>query len=267
VKLYYWNGRRNFGDELNLFLLPRLAPDLLDEDDSCLFLGIGTIMNQRVPPEPLKVVFSSGTGYGTSPLVDDRWHFYCVRGPLTQRALGIAEDTVATDAGILVRDYFKRRNNGTQDFGFMPHWSNDRRPLMRSVRSEDVLPISPMRSPEEVIGDISKVRILITESLHGAIVADSLRIPWIPIKLSENVLEFKWRDWCSTVGIEYQPWSFSAAIPARGLLGRWQARPFASELRACCRAGKPVLSREGVVSGLCDVLKERLLRLRRDWQY
>ena len=265
MKLYYWSDRRNFGDELNLYIIPRLAPDLLDDDDSTLFLGIGTVMNEKVPTRPRKIVFSSGIGYSSKPLLDDRWHFYCVRGPLTQDALGLPDGTAVSDAGVLIRDYFERRARTSHHFGFLPHWSHDNRPLKRVAKAEGLMPISPMRSPEDVIRDIAQVEVLVTESLHGAIVADSLRIPWIPVKLDDNILDFKWHDWCATVGIEYRPTEFSADLPEGGLRGRRTVRPFADQLRECCRTEKPVLSKEGVISDLCEILKERLHQIQLEW--
>lgn len=38
--------------------------------------------------------------------------------------------------------------------------------------------------------------------MHGAIVADTYRIPWIPIKLYPYINEFKWNDWALSLNIE-----------------------------------------------------------------
>ncbi len=89
---YYRDGIGNFGDDLNAWLWPRLIPDLLDDNPDTLFLGIGTLLNNRLPSRPRKVVFGTGAGYGESlPSLDERWRIYCVRGPLTAMALGLPE--------------------------------------------------------------------------------------------------------------------------------------------------------------------------------
>ncbi len=45
MKIYTYRGEMpNFGDELNNWLLPKVFPNLFDDDDSRLFLGIGSIL-------------------------------------------------------------------------------------------------------------------------------------------------------------------------------------------------------------------------------
>jgi hypothetical protein len=91
VKLYCWRGRtRNFGDELNLLLWPRLLPGLLDDDDATLFLGIGSVLDARHAPAPVKVVAGAGFGgYQPPPALDENWLVHWVRGPHTARRLGL----------------------------------------------------------------------------------------------------------------------------------------------------------------------------------
>ena len=52
MKLFYWKEDQNFGDAMNVWLWPRLLPSNLDADDSTLFVGIGTLLNHRVPVAP-----------------------------------------------------------------------------------------------------------------------------------------------------------------------------------------------------------------------
>ncbi len=59
--LYYCKTPKgNFGDDLNLWLWPRLAPEVCDEQDSTLFVGIGTILSHHIPAKPVKMVFGAG---------------------------------------------------------------------------------------------------------------------------------------------------------------------------------------------------------------
>src|SRR4051794_17394139 len=96
MRLYYYKDPiGNFGDDLNPWLWPRLISNIFDVNNEIIFLGIGTLLNQkvdrRVAASAFKVVFGSGVGYrkGKLPLIDNRWKFYCVRGPLSAYALSL----------------------------------------------------------------------------------------------------------------------------------------------------------------------------------
>ena len=59
--LYHWRGEeRNFGDELNLLLWPRLLPGMMDNDPAELFLGIGSVLDARHARDTVKLVARPG---------------------------------------------------------------------------------------------------------------------------------------------------------------------------------------------------------------
>ena len=121
--LYYCKTPKgNFGDDLNLWLWPRLAPEVCDEQDSTLFIGIGTILSHHIPPKPVKVVFGAGCGKtGPLPKIDDRWKIYCVRGPLTAARLNLDPALALVDPAILVRRFLNRPAGPKYPVSFMPH--------------------------------------------------------------------------------------------------------------------------------------------------
>jgi len=41
--------------------------------------------------------------------------------------------------------------------------------------------------------------------MHAAIIADTLRVRWIPVVCSKNINTFKWLDWLSMFDIDYTP--------------------------------------------------------------
>ena len=197
----------NFGDELNEWIWPRLLPRPVSEclDDDTMLLGIGSILNHRVPRRPRKkIVLGSGIGYGPLPAVCSNWSFRCVRGPRSRDALGLPVDTPLGDSGVLVREFFSP--SGGPDIGasFMPHvrtaFRGDWRKLCESV---DMNYIDPTGAVEDVTGMIARSRLLVSESLHGTIVADTLRVPWIAVRTSDDILELKWHDWAESVGLRH----------------------------------------------------------------
>ena len=65
MQLYYFKDRHgNFGDDLNPWLWGQLLPEVLRGPSDELFVGIGTLLNHRLPAAPIKHVFGSGHGYG-----------------------------------------------------------------------------------------------------------------------------------------------------------------------------------------------------------
>ncbi len=57
MKLYYFiDPSGNFGDDLNPWIWDRLLPDFFDQNADTLFIGIGTLLNHRIPYAAKKIV-------------------------------------------------------------------------------------------------------------------------------------------------------------------------------------------------------------------
>jgi hypothetical protein len=208
---YYQDPEGNFGDDLNAWLWPRLIPDLLDEDDATLFVAIGSILDRRIPQEPQKILFGAGVGYGLLPVLDERWQICCVRGPLTARALGLPARLGLTDPAALVRTVRTPATSKSHTISFIPHFRTPRQAeaagveLAKLCASLGINYIDPRNGVEHVLTGIETSERVLAEAMHGAIVADALRVPWLPVQLYDQVLNLKWQDWCGSLGMEYNP--------------------------------------------------------------
>ena len=281
--LYYHKDLKgNFGDDLNPWLWDRLLPGFFRGDfphepklrqtspgGETLFIGIGTLLNRNIPQTAKKIVFGSGAGYGPPPTIDGSWDISCVRGPLTAAMLGLARSMAVTDPAVLVRAINFQRGPKTRRISYMPHCSSARNfDWSRICERVGIGFIDPQQSVEEVLRGICSTEILITEAMHGAIVADALRIPWLPVATSPAILELKWHDWCQSLGLQYKP----AKMPALWRLGD-KPSPSArlrsavktvtvhAILRQIIRKGIPLLSADARMEQATDELKERLARL------
>ena len=296
--LYYFRiAHGNFGDALNPWLWPRLAPEACDKNDPTLFLGIGTIMSPRVPAEPIKVVFGSGCGEKTGPQVDAKWFFYGVRGPRTAARVGLPPDMVLSDPAILIRRVALPPQQKRHKLSFMPHHQSTFEADWASLCAEAGLHfIDPRGSVEQVLAEILQTELLLTEAMHGAIVADALRVPWIPVRLYGHFVEFKWRDWAESLSLNpdihvVPPIYQRALISKDGLkqafkktasvIGvgkpKWRtyriqasskrqiAQTF-QKLTTLAREMPPLLSSDSAIQRADDRLFETLGRLRQDWK-
>lgn len=286
MEIYYYKAKRgNFGDDLNMWLWPKLVPELYESDPDVLFVGIGTLLNKSIPAGRRKIVFGSGTGYGDLPQVDDTYKFYCVRGPLTQRAMNLEEGVAITDPAILVQYVLSEANAANklrEGVAFMPHHASMRYVDWESVcASAEIRFISPEAPVEGTLQAIGGSELLLAEAMHGAIVADALRVPWIPVRFGRHINDFKWRDWTSSLGLSYKPhivgkldWLDSVIIPKfigrhrRALIAasKLSALRLPTELRTLASNAAPVLSSEHVSRDLSDRLLERIDTLKRDLQ-
>ena len=204
---YYQDPKGNFGDDLNSWLWPLLLPKVFDDNESELFIGIGTLLNNRLPSLPRKHVFGSGIGYGPPPSVDSNLIVHAVRGYETARVLGLDANVVVTDSAVLVRTVDIDRSERTPHrIGFMPTGhsiqNNDWEAMCKKLGFHY---ISCHWTVEKTLFEMTSCSVLMTEAMHGAIVADALRIPWIPINCYGYVLDLKWKDWLSSVNMTYQP--------------------------------------------------------------
>jgi succinoglycan biosynthesis protein ExoV len=206
MRLRYYEST-NFGDALNPFIFNTLLPDFFDNDPSIDFFGIGSILGfEMVTNARRKVVFSSGFAYGTKPKIDDSYDIFCVRGPLTAKALNLDSKLAIVDGAMLLNCFPLQRQLKKYEYSFMPHWESELKFDWRKIcEKTGVHYISPMQGYQETIEEIQKSKVVIAEAMHAAIVADSLRVPWIPVKAYQGINDFKWSDWTSSLNLPYSP--------------------------------------------------------------
>lgn len=249
MKIFYYQAPvRNFGDDLNAWLWPRVWPDLDQVDQYDWLVGIGTVLDGRLRDLPgRKLVL--GAGYrpnkiGPPPL--DEMTTLAVRGRLTCEALGLNAQLAKGDPAVLVLDAWSHESNDRSGVGFMPHYQTSRAfPLRSVIEDAGLVYIDPEAEVDEVLASLNGVERLVTEAMHGAIVADALGVPWKRIGLYNHVREglesvdFKWADWASVYGLETKAQHMcELPLPARGVLARAVRR--AGRARRLRRVGTEV---------------------------
>lgn len=196
----------NFGDDLNEVFWESIIGQPLETlgGNNTYFLGIGTRLRRKNIPENKKiVVFGAGYGYETiPPKVNSDWDIRCVRGPLTADKLQISQDKVITDPAIMIALLYPSLEKKYK-ISFIPHHlSIDEDNWKEVCESVNINYIDSTQNPDSVIKEINKSELVITESLHGAIIADSFRIPWIPIYTRSHFSTFKWDDWAASMNLK-----------------------------------------------------------------
>jgi succinoglycan biosynthesis protein ExoV len=205
--LHYRSAVANFGDDLNGVLWPALRPGLIDDDPASAFVGIGTIIGMPCDPALKLHVFSSGAG--NDPVENWRGRdvtYWCVRGPISCGLLGLSADVALTDGAILtpLAEGFPRAATPGGATLVIPHFQTlDYPGWPEAVAQSGFELLDPRAEPRQVISRIASARLVLTESLHGAILADTYGIPWRVFATSGNFGSTKFIDWCLSLDIPF----------------------------------------------------------------
>lgn len=297
MKLYYCKypeGRQNFGDALNPWMWEQLLPGILDEDPSSAFIGIGTLINdalpRRTPQAKHRVIFSTGVGYGKDiPVIDESYHIYCLRGPISAQSLNVSSNLAITDGALLLRKLIDQSSVAKKyKFSYMPHYDLAGDGWQRVCDQLGFGYISPSWEIEDILTKIRQTEVLICEAMHGAIVADALRTPWIPVKTNSSILPIKWQDWCASMQLEYQPYSLGRFYQPRSSTGGWakvntsspwdnlltparriqewlRQQKTAQELSKLVKTAKPILSSDARIEEMLTRLESCLEQFKLDF--
>jgi len=216
IKLYWCRGKgekdssqRNFGD----YLSPQLVAHLADRPvryapiKKADLIAIGSIMGRL--QKRRRLLFPSrihvwGTGCGSGDIrYPGHHHYHAVRGRLSLANLNVANpETIAVgDPGLLADQLLEKRpSSKTHQIGFIPHYKNrqDPRLLERLENNPQYRLISVYSSIEAILNQVSQCDFILSSSLHGLIIADSLGIPnqWLKLDVSVGS-DFKFRDYYS----------------------------------------------------------------------
>ncbi|MBF9002141.1 MULTISPECIES: polysaccharide pyruvyl transferase family protein [Vibrio] len=195
---------KNIGDEFNRWFWHEIFEENIEQySDDVLLVGIGTVLNEKLPHANVTHILGSGVGYSDSDVIDSKhWTIHFVRGKLSAKALGIDPLLAISDPGILISRLRVIECSQRYDISFMPHIGIDSPRYKAFI--EDVMGwhyISPSDEEEVILNDIVASGKLVTSAMHGAIIADSYRVPWFPVNTSAEILPFKWHDWFSSLNI------------------------------------------------------------------
>lgn len=156
------------------------------------------------------VVFTSGyapympSTYGEVPNFDcPEFDFRSIRGPITEQFLPQKTQAIPHgDGGLLVSNFIPGAKV-QKGVGLMPHLSTELRfPRIKCLCEElNIKYISPRVEGDVGARMISGLDFLITEAMHGAIVADSYGVPRINITFSKGINLYKWEDYHYGVGL------------------------------------------------------------------
>jgi len=282
---YYHEDEGNFGDDLNAWLWPKALPGLFDgtcrhgqeffeenNREDALFYGIGTILTNRIPPSPIKFIAGSGVGYFSPPKIDDKYRIYFVRGPKSAEKLGLDTSLGITDPALLVRNFLPPLPP-TYKASLMMHCSTAKSGHWKQVSEElGIHYIDPRGTdPIAVIRELIASEYVITESLHGAIIADAYGIPWVPINSMPHVInEFKWLDWCASLELKYEPITMISIYSdeqdgmVRSLKNKAKMLIAERQLKKVLSDSKAYLSKEQLLQQRLEQMQQKLVKLQKD---
>jgi succinoglycan biosynthesis protein ExoV len=224
MKLFYFvSDPPNVGDDLNPWLFDKLLPDLLNNDESELLVGIGTILDSRLPTRKRMNIFGTGVRPPIRVTPDGHWRILALRGPLSADALSVSRSLAVTDPALLAGTYFsyaKPRKIGVPTF--VPHVSSAESEVWQQVcHATQIRYLDPRSGVEPFLQGIADASVVLTEAMHGAILADAFRVPWVPVRSQSHKFEgdlvstFKWKDWCASVNLEYVPLKLPVIWPKK----------------------------------------------------
>ena len=200
---------RNWGDEINFFFLQNIFKGKVVDyhhTGNENYLMIGSILNDRFM-DGETVVWGSGIQTAKEKLTRIPKKVCAVRGPVTHEYLtknGVKCPKVYGDPAMLIPYCYYPVLPKKYEIGFIPHWSS-----LSSKETADfckdkrvhLIKISDYLNWKTFINEILSCKYIVSESLHGLIMAEAYGIPnlWVDVTL-KGVYDVKFQDFYLSIG-------------------------------------------------------------------
>lgn len=212
--------KRNWGDELNFFFLPKMLPyktvpfrndsiiDPMADKKATNYLMIGSVINAKYVNSNT-VIWGAGIISSSKSLagMPKPKQVCAVRGPLTRKKLlsmGIKCPEVYGDPALLLPYVYNPEPVKKYKIGFIKHWKTTTKyPVLEGDSDVKVINISKYGNWKDVINAIVSCEYIISESLHGLIAAEAYGIPnlWVDCNLKDKEdSDFKFKDFFMSIG-------------------------------------------------------------------
>lgn len=296
MKLFWATSRRgNIGDDLNPLLWGRLfGRQFFDDSPDEVFVGVGSILSTMwtFEGDTRKIVFGSGArSHWSLPAIDHTWDLRFVRGPKTANLLRRWNVGFITDPAVMLPTVLEPNERDSSEkaanlIGFVPHHGTPRRFVDKVVQSLGLIEISPHLKAREFVNALCACDYIVAEAMHGAILADAYRIPWIGVRIINELFEgfttrFKWEDWLGSLGlgkdsvVQAAPGAFRFArkgsakivfkvIGSGDIFDRFTERAI-SILNRSLNEQRWNLSKEGILAGKRENIAQEIAKLKLDY--
>jgi hypothetical protein len=236
LKLYYSSSKNNWGDRLSPVICRMLSGRevIYAKPSKCDLIAIGSILSRIKEGIFTRPIHVWGTGF-IKPVTrhKTRHLIHAVRGKKSAEFFTNTDIKTFGDPGLLCSQLLPNHKDIPKEFelGIIPHYKD------RNLHS---LHTFAKNNPSTVIIDVfsdtiafleklAKCHFILSSSLHGLIAADSLGIPNVWLKLSDNIIggDFKFYDYYSIFDIPMpSPLTLKEFLPSkRGRIFETYSRP------------------------------------------
>ena len=219
----YWSkcghGHGNFGDKITPMLLKHFGvPVEWTAPEHAELIGVGSIL-EKVPNNFKGTIWTAGFMHESSHREFSRARVLAVRGRLTlERLTGQSNGNVTLGDGGLLCHELSPSAGKKHKLGLIPHFVDIDDPFVKALAdsSRDIRVIDICAEETEVMRTVAECEHIISSSLHGLILADSLEIPnrWLELNRGAEIVTgegFKYRDYYSVFGLQPQPLRLTGA--------------------------------------------------------
>lgn len=209
LKVYWWRydypEMLNFGDEITPAIIDRLFgfKSVWAAPSECDLAGAGSIieiLQQLSGDNPIDVW---GSGFIKPGPMNPKSNliFHAVRGKKSLERTG-NKGIVMGDPGVLTALAYPEVKTTTKKYklGVIPHYVDHESPLLDKYRNKpDTIIINALWPVHKVVSAIASCELILSSSLHGLIVSDSLGVPnyWMPLSDKLTGGNYKFNDYYS----------------------------------------------------------------------
>jgi hypothetical protein len=246
IRVFYFDRRPNFGDQLNVCILERLFNVKAEKHaaESADLIAIGSMLQGLLwtGPDTLRFYFDKylrrkpiavyGSGFIAAPgrlmrkirvnglpeTFFRRLKPFALRGRVTKaRVESICrktyDDLPLGDPGLLASLLIDRPGPKRYAIGFVPHYVDKTHPrvveLLAQVPHSTLIDVE--QDPLRVIEQIAQCDTVVSTSLHGLVAADALGVPSQWAVVSDKIAGggYKFQDYYSVFDLEPEPWDLN----------------------------------------------------------
>lgn len=243
----YWSrcghGHGNFGDKVTPLLLKHAGvPVEWAPPEHAELIGVGSIL-EKVPETFRGTIWTTGFMHESSLGAFPNARVLALRGKLTRERVTCAVPEAITlgDAGVVCADLAPAVSK-KHKLGIIPHFVDIADPFVKALAdsSRDVRVIDICAETFEVMRSAAECQHIISSSLHGLILADSLGIPnrWMELNRGVEIVtgaRFKYHDYYGVSGRNPTPLQLTAQTSLDTLLASIDSPPDLEQHKAALR--------------------------------